>query len=163
MSLVSLVPKRDPNAVIDRLWLVFFGEAEGEPWWSRLLKPGYRHVGACAWFDDQQRWVYFNPARRGTVILLYREDEFPPRLTQLMNSSSLVLRVVATQSRTSTPFGWWCTGAVKALLGTRCRAVTPFGLAQHLQDRGAEAVLMPCVAAAPTSSPPSGHGEPIHT
>lgn len=161
--IVRLVPRRNPDVVIDRLWLVFFCEADGAPWWSRWLEPGYRHVIACAWFDDQQRWVYFNPARRGTVILLYREEEFGGRLTQLMASSALVLRVVATQSRRATPFGWWCTGSIKALLGVRSLAVTPFGLARYLQHRGAEAVLMPCVAAAQASSPPCPHDGLVQT
>jgi len=75
----------------------------------------------------------------------------------------LVLRVVASQSRTTTPFGWWCTGSIKALIGCRSLAVTPRGLARHLQDHGAEAVLMPCVADAATSSPPSAHGGFVQT
>lgn len=143
MSLVQLVPRPRADIPIDRLWLVFFGEAAGEPWWSRFLSPGYRHVTACAWFADQQRWVYFNPTRTGTIILLYREDEFGGRMTQLMQDSALVLRVVATQSRKATPFGWWCTGAVKALLGVRTRALCPRSLARHLLRHGAEVVSMP--------------------
>jgi hypothetical protein len=156
VSIVSLVPRRDPNVVIDRLWLVFFSEADGAPWWSRLTAPGYRHVAACAWFADQERWVYFNPTRRGTVILLYRDDEFGGRFQQLMDSSSCVLRVVATQSRASTPFGWWCTGAIKALLGIRCRALSVRGLRDHLLRHGAEVVHMP-------GSEPEHHGEPLPT
>jgi hypothetical protein len=163
VSIVKLVPRRDPNIVIDRLWLLFFGEANGEPWWSRFLSPGYRHVTACAWFDDQQRWVYFNPARTGTVILLYREDEFGGRLTQLMRDSTLVLRVVATQSRRATPFGWWCTGSIKALMGQRCRAITPYGLSRYLIHRGAEVVPHPCVADPAPSSPRCEDGEPVCT
>jgi len=163
VSFVRLVPRRDPNVVIDRQWLVFFGEAEGSPWWARWLSPGYRHVAACAWFADQERWVYFNPTRRGTVIMVYRDEEFGGRFQQMMDSSSLVLRVVASQSRTTTPFGWWCTGSIKALIGCRSLAVTPRGLARHLQDHGAEAVLMPCVADAATSSPPSAHGGFVQT
>jgi hypothetical protein len=122
------------------MWLVFFGSAESEPWWSKLLTPGYRHVAACAWFAEQERWVYYNPTRRGTVILLYRPDEFDARFTQLLASSSLVLRVVARQSRSTTPFGWWCTGAIKALVGVRSRALSPAGLARHLRRHGAEVV-----------------------
>ena len=164
MPLVQLVPRRDPDVVIDRLWLVFFGEAKDEPWWARwFTPPGYRHVAACAWFADQERWVYYNPTRTGTVILLYRDDEFRGRFQQIMDSSALVLRVRSTKTRTATPFGWWCTGAIKALLGCRGWAVTPFGLARYLQDHGAEAVLMPCVGETGTSSPPSAHGEPVHT
>lgn len=162
-GLVQLVPRPRADIPVDRLWLVFFGEAEGAPWWSGFLAPGYRHVAACAWYDDQQRWVYFNPTRKGTVILLYREEEFGGRLTQLMNSSSLVLRVVAKQSRTATPFGWWCTGSIKALLGVGGPAITPFGLARYLGHHGAVAVLQPCVGGAETSPPPSAHGEPVQT
>ena len=138
--IVRLVPKRDPNVVIDRLWLVFFGEAEGNPWWSRFLPPGYRHVTACAWFDEQQRWVYFNPTRRGTVILLYREDEFGGRMQQLIDTSSCCLRVRSTLTRSSTPFGWWCTGAIKALVGSKSWAITPYQLSRALLRAGAEKV-----------------------
>lgn len=156
MSIVRLVERPKADIPIDRLWLVFFGEAEGSPCWARFLSPGYRHVAACAWFAEQERWVYFNPTRRGTVILLYREDEFGGRFTQLLSSSSLVLRVVAKQSRKATPFGWWCTGAVKALLGVHSRALAPRSLARHLLAQGAEVVNMP-------GTDRSIHGEPVHT
>lgn len=156
MSLTRLVPRPRADIPIDRLWLVFFGEAEGEPWWCRFLSPGYRHVTACAWFDDQQRWVYFNPTRRGTVILLYREDEFGGRFAQLMASSTAVLRVRSSLSRSSTPFGWWCTGSIKALLGIRSRALAPRQLYRHLRRHGAEPVDMPGAAR-------SIDGEPVQT
>lgn len=142
-GLTQLVPRRNPDVVIDRLWLIFFSDGESTPWWSWFAAPGYRHVTACAWFAEQERWVYYNPTRRGTVILLYREDEFGGRFTQLMNSSSCVLRVRSTQSRRSTPFGWWCTGAVKALLGVKARALCPRALRDHLLRHGAEVVHMP--------------------
>jgi hypothetical protein len=157
VSLVRLVPRPRADVPINRLWLVFFGEAKDEPWWARwLTAPGYRHVAACAWFEDQERWVYYNPTRTGTVILLYRDEEFGGRFQQLLDSSALVLRVVARQSRRSTPFGWWCTGAVKALLGSRSRALAPRSLARHLLRHGAEVVEMP-------GSDRSIHGEPIST
>jgi hypothetical protein len=157
MSLVQLVQKRNPDLVIDRLWLVFFSEAKDEPWWARAFTPpGYRHVAACAWFADQQRWVYYNPTRTGTVILLYRDDEFGGRFQQLLDSSALVLRVRSTMSRRATPFGWWCTGAIKALLGVNARALSPHSLARHLQRHGAEVIHMP-------GSEPEHHGEPLPT
>lgn len=154
LGLIQLVPRRDPNVVIDRKWLVFFTDGEGEPWWARLLPAGYRHVAACAWFADQERWVYFNPTRRGTVILVYRDEEFGGRFQQLLDSSSLVLRVTSRHSRRSTPFGWWCTGAVKALLGVKARALSPIQLRNHLLRHGAEVVHMPGTSR-------SIHGEPV--
>lgn len=134
---------RKPVEIRRRLWLVFFHEAEGAPWWSRFLQPGYRHVSAAAWFDDQERWVYVNPARTGTVIHLYREDEFDGRLGQLMEDSALVLRIPSIEARRSTPFGWWCTGAIKALLGVRGGALSPWRLSRHLLRHGAETVPIP--------------------
>lgn len=144
----------NPDVVIDRLWLVFFSDAKGAPWWTWFLPKGYSHVTACAWFADQERWVYFNPTRRGTVILLYREDEFGGRFTQLLNDSSCVLRVRSTLRRRTTPFGWWCTGSIKALLGVRSRALSPFQLSRHLLRHGAEAVDMP-------AGPRSTHDGPL--
>jgi hypothetical protein len=161
VSLVRLVPRPRADIPVDRLWLVFFGEAFGQPWWARFLAPGYRHVSACAWYDDQQRWVYFDPTRRGTAIMLYREDEFSGRFAHLLGSSALVLRVVARHGRTSTPFGWWCTGAVKALLGTGGSAVTPYALSRRLLRDGAE-VVTPCVGEEAACSPPCQHDEPVH-
>lgn len=152
MSLTRLVPSVNPDLPIDRLWLVFFTEAEGAPWWSRFLAPGFRHVVAAAWFDDQQRWVLIDPTRRGTVVLIYRQDQFGGRFQQLMESSSVVLRVSSTLSRSATPFGWWCTGAIKALLGIRCRALSPRGLCRHLLRNGA--VRLPVPAR-------SNHGESV--
>lgn len=140
--IVRLVQRPDP-VVIDRLWLVFFGEAEERPWWSWFLPAGYRHVAACAWFAEQERWVYFNPTRRGIVILVCREDEFGGRFQQLVDSSACVLRVRSQLARSSTPFGWWCTGAIKALLGVRSRALSPRALRDHLLRHGAEVVHMP--------------------
>lgn len=128
------------DIAIDRQWLVFFCAGEQPAWWARFLPEGYRHVAACAWFDDAERWVYYNPARIGTDIRLYRDEDFGPRLTQLLASSVLVLRVRSIRQRRSTPFGWWCTGAVKALLGVRCGALSPRSLARHLLRNGAEIV-----------------------
>jgi hypothetical protein len=48
--------------------------------------------------------------------------------------------VRATLSRSTTPFGWWCTGAMKALLGVKCRALSPRALRDHLLRDGAEVV-----------------------
>lgn len=126
------------DTVIDRRWMVFFGEADGAPWWSRFLRPGYRHVSACSWYAAAERWVYLNPARTGTVIMIFRDEEFGPKLTQLLNGSSLVLAVHSRAQRSSTPFGWWCTGAIKALLGVRSGALSPLSLSRHLLRHGAE-------------------------
>lgn len=141
--MIRLEPIPRADTIIDRQWLVFFCDGEQPAWWARFLPAGFRHVAACAWFDDAERWVYYNPSRHSTVILIYRDEDFGPRLTQLLASSALVLRVVSSRQRQSTPFGWWCTGAIKALLGVRCGALSPEQLARHLLRNGAEVVHLP--------------------
>lgn len=122
---------------------MFFSEPPGSYWWARFFRPGFKHVSAASWFDLEQRWVYFNPARPGTTILVIRSEEFGPLLAQLQASSRAILRVRSEQNRFRTPAAWFCVGALKALLGIRSRAFSPYGLYRDLVRRGAEPV--PCV------------------
>jgi hypothetical protein len=142
--MIRLVPQleRLPEGS-PRLWLVFFGNNDGCAWWARLCRPGFRHVSAAAYYADRERWVYFNPARRGTVIEIYEGDEFDVRLGYLMQESAAVLRVQSRFGRTSTPALWHCVGAIKALLGVRSCALCPKGLHDHLRAIGAEPVEVP--------------------
>jgi hypothetical protein len=126
-----------------RLWLVFFGEADGMAWWARLCRPGFRHVAAASYFADQERWVYYDPGRRGTAIELYTGEEFDEKLGVLMQVSSAVLRVQSRFGRGCTPAGWHCVGAIKALLGVRSCALFAKGLHDHLLRIGAEPVEVP--------------------
>lgn len=126
-----------------RMWLVFFGEAEGTAWWARFCRPGFRHVSAAAYYADQMRWVYYNPSRSGTVIELYSGGEFDERLGHLTMTSAAVLRVRSRFERRCTPVLWHCVGAVKALLGVRSCALGPWQLYRHLVANGAEIVEVP--------------------
>lgn len=140
--MLQLVRKRDPgDAPLPRLWLVFFGEAAGPHWWSRFLRPGFRHVSAACWHVEERRWVYFNPSRRGLVIELYGEGEFP--LGSLMRGSTATLRFASRFDRRSAPAVFHCVGAIKALLGIRSRAFRPYALFRDLLARGAETVDAP--------------------
>lgn len=138
-----------------RLWLVFFSSPRGVAWWCRILRPGFRHVYAASWYADADRWVVFNPTRRGTVIELWSAADFPRRLDQFLAESSAVLRVASRHEREHPPPMPWCVGQVKALLGIRSAALTPWQLYHALRARGAEPVVDPCVAANPDAAAPS--------
>lgn len=142
----------------ERLWLVFFTEPTGAAWWARVLRPGFRHCYALSWYADQERWVEFNPSRTGTVIRLWREEEIAPRLARLLDEASVVLRVASRSNRLNAPLFAFCTAEVKALLGVRSWAWTPFGLYRVLLRRGAEVVhtKSPCVAADREAAASSG-------
>ena len=138
-----------------RLWLLFFADPRGVAWWCRILRPGFRHCYAACWYHDAQRWVVFNPTRRGTVIELWAEDQFGRRLAQFLDESSVVLRVASRHERRTAPAMAWCVAEVKALLGVRSAAVTPYRLYRDLLARGAEVVASPCVVAPSDAAAPS--------
>lgn len=128
-----------------RLWLVFFGEAEGA-WWTRLLKPGFRHVCAAAWYADRRHWVYFDPAMPGTSIRLLTEDEWNGPFATLLASTRIV-RFKGRYDRRRPPARWWCVGAIKSLLGIESRAFTPYQLYRDLLRQGGEEASL-CVEGA---------------
>lgn len=138
-----------------RLWLVFFGDTPRRAWWANVLRPGFRHIAAASWYAETERWVYFDPALRGTVIAVFTREQFPVLLDELLARSSAVLRVASRHGRGAAPAFPWCVGAIKSLLGIRSAALTPWRLHQALLRRGAEPVVSPCVAANPEAAAPS--------
>lgn len=138
-----------------RLWIVIFAEPTGPAWWARFLRPGFRHCYAVSWYADQERWVEFNPARPGTSIHLWKAEEFPARLTQMFGEATAILRVASRAERGNAPALAFCTGELKALLGIRSFALTPYALYGDLIARGAEVVQAPCVVAKPEGAAPS--------
>lgn len=130
-----------------RLWLVFFSDKiEPGYWWSpllRVLRPGFRHVAAASWYADTQRWVFVLPTARGTVIEVLDADAAGPRFQQMIDDATAVLRIASAAGRTCAPLAPWCVGAVKALLGLRSRALSPWRLHQHLRAHGAKPIEMP--------------------
>lgn len=127
-----------------RLWLIFFGNSV-PTFLSRWLRPGFRHVAAASYFADQDRWVYVDACRSGTVVEVCRQDEFQDRFASLMMNSSHILRVTARRERKRTAATFYCVGAIKALLGLNSRALSPYGLFQDLLRTGAEEVEKPHV------------------
>jgi hypothetical protein len=138
--------------VVSRAWWIFFAEPGCPAWWARLLRPGFRHCYAAAYFAEQERWVEFNPSRFGTRIHVWRCEEFPQRLTQLLTETTTILRFAECEECRTTPPVAHCVGQLKALLGITSAALTPYGLYRELLARGAEAVEAPCVAAPPEAA-----------
>ena len=126
-----------------RLWLIFFVDDGTAGWWAPFLRRGYRHVCAASFYASEERWVYFNPARPGSVIELADREGFQARYEDLMRRSTAVLRFRSHHERRSMPATAYCVGAVKSLLGVRCWAVTPYGLMRALLRRDAEVVEVP--------------------
>jgi hypothetical protein len=102
-----------------RLWLIFFGEAGAGWWWTWFFRRGFRHVCAASWYAGAERWVYFNPVARGTVLEVMTDAEFGPRFQQLIRDSSAILRMRTVHERSNPPAAFFCVGAIKGLLGIK--------------------------------------------
>lgn len=142
-------------AQTSRLWLIFFLEPDGPAWWARVLRPGFRHLCAVSRYDSADRWLYFHPARTGTSIQIFTDEQIKVVITDLLARSSVVLRVASRQERRNAPAMVFCVAEIKALLGIRSRALTPYRLYRDLIARGAEIVHQPCVVAKPEAAAPS--------
>lgn len=123
--------------------MVFFGQAEKPGAMTWFLRDGFRHVAAAAWFDKTRRWVFFDPARNGTQIVVLDNATGLVKLERWMACSSAILAVVSNPVRNRPPPFAYCVGHVKALLGLRSRALSPRGLFQHLVRHGAEILRAP--------------------
>lgn len=140
---VRLVVSNEAEKIIaPQFWLVFFGEAP-RTWWSPLLKRGFGHVAAAAYIARQDRWVIFDPMKRGLVLQIFSHSEVEPRLGELACHATLVLRVAAEPGPARNPAWFWCVGAIKSLLGVKSRALSPWRLSRHLLARGAEIIPVP--------------------
>lgn len=127
-----------------RLWLLFFGDTPRRAWWANWLKPGYRHIAAMSYYADTERWVYVDPALHWTVIRVLTQEQAAVQMAALLDQSTAVLRVASRPSRRCAPTFPWCVGQIKALLGVRTAALTPWQLYRALRALGAEPVPM-CV------------------
>lgn len=142
--------------MIDR-WLVFFTPAP-PGWWSFALHPKFQHVAAAGYDLDTDTWCFVDPGRAGTVVTLERGAAANGLLGALAFAASPhVLRVTAEPRRRMAPPLMSCTAAIKALTGSRSRALTPRGLYRDLKAAGAEPVALPCVGGAAEGQAPSAH------
>jgi hypothetical protein len=136
--MMRLVPKSDVAE-----WLVFFGEGDAYAWWDIFTRKGFRHVAAAACDPGRRLWIVFDPTRSGIRIEVFGWDDpgIDARLGELLFATGgRYLRVKAGGARSRQPLLFGCVGALKALLGVRCAAVTPYGVFKHLRAQGAEIV-----------------------
>lgn len=148
----------EPPAVdLMRSWNVFFSDGDHPGLWRHLTRPGFRHVEAAAYFADQDRWVFVLPARLRLGVFVLRPEEAEGLYSMLWTRAAAVLRVEGSNDRWAMPIGAGCVGTVKALLGVRSRAFSPYQLFRHLLREGAEILHGQDVDTAAAAAGPGGH------
>jgi hypothetical protein len=114
--------------VIEPNWILLFSKKRGR-WWVRLLACGrYHHVKAIAYLSTMRAWLFYDVKFNGTRLMLAREDDPGTRafLHDYLDSCDLVaMPRLPIPKRVVPHAGFWCTLAMKHLVGIRTAALRP--------------------------------------
>jgi hypothetical protein len=114
--------------VIEPNWILLFSKKRGR-WWVRLLACGrYHHVKAIAYLSTMRAWLFYDVKFNGTRLMLAREDDPGTRafLHDYLDSCDLVaMPRLPIPKRVAPHAGFWCTLAMKHLVGIRTAALRP--------------------------------------
>jgi len=109
-------------------WILLFCKKRGR-WWVRLLAWGrYRHVKAIAYLPAMRAWLFYDVRFNGTRLTLAREDEpgTDTFLHDYLDGCDLVaMPQLPIPKRVAPHAGFWCTLAMKHLVGIRSAALRP--------------------------------------
>jgi hypothetical protein len=115
-------------ALIEPSWTLVFCKKPGR-WWVRLLACGrYNHVKAIAYLPSLRAWLFYDVKFNGTKILLAPEDDpsTPAFLRGYLDHCDMIaMPHLPVPKRSAPQLGFWCTIAMKHLIGIRSRAFRP--------------------------------------
>src|SRR6516165_5560390 len=116
------------DGLIEPIWTLVFCKNPGR-WWVRLLAWGrYHHVKAVAYLPRLRVWLFYDVKFNGTRVLLAHADAPSTRAAlqnYLHNSDTIMMPRVPMPRRVAPQLGFWCTIAMKHLVGIRSRALRP--------------------------------------
>ena len=116
------------DGLIEPTWTLVFCKKPGR-WWVRLLAWGrYHHVKAVAYLPRLRAWLFYDVRFNGTRVLLAHADA--PGTSAFVqdyldHSDTMVMPRVPIPRRVAPQIGFWCTIAMKHLVGIRSRALRP--------------------------------------
>jgi hypothetical protein len=114
--------------LIEPNWILLFCKKRGR-WWVRLLACGrYHHVKAIAYLPAMRAWLFYDVKFNGTRLMLAPENDPGTRvfLHDYLDSCDLVaMPWLPIPKRVAPHAGFWCTLAMKHLVGIRTGALRP--------------------------------------
>jgi hypothetical protein len=115
-------------AWIEPNWTLVFCKKPGR-WWVRLLACGrYNHVKAIAYLPSLRTWLCYDVKFNNTRIMLAREDDAGTGAflrDYLDHCDTIAMPRLLIPKRSAPQLGFWCTIAMKHLVGIRSRAFRP--------------------------------------
>jgi len=125
--------------LIEPNWILLFSKKPGR-WWVRLLACGrYHHVKAIAYLPAMRAWLFYDVKFNGTRLRLAHEDDpdTSAHLRDYLDSCDLVaMPRLPIPKRVAPHAGFWCTLAMKHLVGIRTAALRPDRLWRHCLAAG---------------------------
>jgi hypothetical protein len=116
------------DGLIEPTWTLVFCRKPGR-WWVRLLACGrYNHVKAVAYLPQLRAWLFYDVRFNGTHVRLAEIDAPGTRASlqdYLADSDTVMMPRLPTPRRRAPQIGFWCTIAMKHLVGIRSRALRP--------------------------------------
>jgi hypothetical protein len=114
--------------LIEPHWTLLFSKKRGR-WWVRLLAWGrYHHVKAIAYLPALRAWLLYDVRFNATRLMLARDDD--PASAALLrdylkNCDLVAMPRLPVPKRVAPHAGFWCTLAMKHLIGIRTAALRP--------------------------------------
>jgi hypothetical protein len=114
--------------LIEPNWTLLFSKKRGR-WWVRLLACGrYHHVKAIAYLPAMRAWLFYDVKFNGTRLMLAHDEDpgTPAFLHDYLDSCDLVaMPRLPVPKRVAPQAGFWCTLAMRHLVGIRAPALRP--------------------------------------
>src|SRR5262245_58016661 len=117
-----------PADIIVPRWTLVFCKKPGR-WWVRLLACGrYNHVKALAYLPTMRAWLFYDVKFNGTRLMLGHDGDHGTRtfLYEYLDNCDTIDMPRLPEPRRRTPhLGFWCTLAMKHLVGISSGALRP--------------------------------------
>lgn len=124
-------------------WIVVFTDSLiKRRWWDVFTKENYRHVLVMGYDVDHETWILLDWGADRFDAHLLKEGELVNLIAFIQKHGWEAYKVPqGTLGRNGPRFPFWpfwCTDAVKHIVGIRSWAVTPWQLRQHMRRKGYE-------------------------
>ena len=123
-------------------WHLAFHVKQGRWKWEFLIPGRYSHVSAFAYLPLAKCWLLIEQSPRTNARCVVWPDasetlNMPATLALWTDDCSILAMDVRRRYGFSLKVGFWCTSAVKDLIGVKSWALSPEGLWRDLVSKGA--------------------------
>jgi len=120
-------------------WTVVFHRTAANWIFSLIAMGRFKHVSAFAWVPDLRVWIVYDVGfRRSRIVLLPDTEESKARLRAVITGNCIVTLNAMPGGFPLWRFGFFCTSAIKHLLGLRGGALRPDALFRLCVREGGE-------------------------